>query len=142
MQQDLEPLPPDLWFNRISVIANGQLASTENSLRHAFHLLQLTPREYRPPDYWILDEEGYERLLEDGQLEAAARRLVAAPTLSVTATSSDGEVEVALRCRATKRTTFGKGDSTASAILQAWAKCLLALQSQIRAGGFNRALEA
>ena len=142
MQKDLDPLPLDLWFERIEAIANGQLATTENGLRHAFHLLQLTPRECRPRDYWLLNEKSYEQLLDSGQLETAAKRLVEAPTLTVTAISSDEHVEVALRCQATGRTVFGRGDSAAAAILQAWANCLLGLRTELGASGFNRALEA
>ena len=61
--EDLEPLPPETWFERIEMIANGQLGSTESALRHALHMLQLTPREFRPREYGSIDEESYEALL-------------------------------------------------------------------------------
>ena len=75
MQEDIEPLPECLWFERIELIARREFPSTEHALRHALHLLQLTPRQFRPPEYNALDEAHYEALLEAGDLEAAARRL-------------------------------------------------------------------
>jgi len=139
MQDDIEPLAPEVWFERIEMIANGQLGSTENGLRHALHLLQLTPREFRPPEYEAIDEESYEQLLAAGELDAAARRLVAAPTLAVTTTSTPGGVEVAIKCRTRGQTVFGKGDSVAAAILQAWTTCLLALKSEDGSSWLNEA---
>jgi hypothetical protein len=138
--KDIEPLPADLWFGRIEVIANGELDSTESALRHAFHLLQLSPQEFRPPEYAALDEKGYEALLEAGELEAAARRLVAAPTLAVTTASCPRGVKVAIACRVLKTSVIAEGDSVASAILQAWAKCLLALRSEFGTADGGKAI--
>lgn len=142
MQEDLEPLRPDLWFERVEMIAEGRLNNTERGLRHAFHLLQLTPREFRPPEYWDLDEQGYEELLSAGDLEAAARRLVAAPTLTVTTAWGHERIDVAIRCRTLKITTFGQGDSVAAAILQCWAKCFLSLRAEFGMSGLNGSIQA
>lgn len=128
MPDDIEPLTPELWFERIEAIARRQLGGTESCLRHAFHLLQLTPREFRPPEYGKLDEAGYEALLATDDLEAAARTLVAAPMLSVSTTSMGSRVKVAVRCSKLDRTILGEGESVADAILQAWAECLLKLR--------------
>lgn len=128
MQEDIEPLPECLWFERLELIARRELPSTEHALRHALHLLQLTPRQFRPPEYKALDETHFEALLEAGDLEAAARRLVAAPTLSVNTAPAVGAVKVAIRCSRLNRTLVGEGDSVADAILQAWAECLLMLR--------------
>ena len=138
--EDIEPLPADMWFGRIEIIANGELDNTESALRHAFHLLQLSPREFRPPEYAALDEKGYEALLAAGKLEAAARRLVAAPTLTVTTSSCARGVRVAIGCSVLKTAVIGEGDSVASAILQAWAKCLLALKREFSTAGFEKAI--
>ena len=128
MQEDIEPLPECLWFERIELIARREFPSTEHALRHALHLLQLTPRQFRPPEYNALDEAHYEALLEAGDLEAAARRLVTAPTLSVSAAPAAGGVKVAIRCSRLNRTLVGEGDSVADAIRHAWAECLLMLR--------------
>ena len=139
MQQDIEPLEPEAWFERIEMIANDQMGSTENALRHALHLLQLSPREFRPREYEAIDEESYEALLESGDLDGAARRLVSAPTLAVSTTSIPDGIEVAIRCRTLDLTIFGKGDSVAAAILQAWAKCLFAMRSESGSSLLNAA---
>jgi hypothetical protein len=138
-EEDIEPLTPELWFERIELIANRKLGSTENALRHALHLLQLTPRQWRPREYGTIDEERYEALLEAGDLDAAARTLVAAPTLTVSATSSPNGVEVAIGCKTLNRTIHGKGDSIAAAILQAWTKCLFMLRSESDGSWLNEA---
>ena len=130
MQKNIEPLNSVAWFRRIEMIANGELASTENALRHALHLLQLSPHEFRPREYQPIDEESFEGLLEAGELDSAARRLVAAPSLTVSSTENADGVEVAIRCRDLGRTLFGRGDSVAAAILQVWATCLLSLRSE------------
>lgn len=135
MQDDIEPLPPDLWFERIEMIATGQLGSTENALRHALHLLQLTPHQFLPREYGNIDEESYEALLEAGDLDAAARRLIAAPALTVSATSSAEGVEVAIGCRILNQTIVGRGDSVAAAILHGWTECLFALRSEFGSSG-------
>jgi hypothetical protein len=130
--RDIEPLPAEIWFRRIAMIASGDLKDTERALRHAFHMLQLTPREFRPPEYWDLDEESYEALLDAGELEAAARKLVSAPTLTVTTAPSASGTKVVIGCKVLKTAVSGDGDSAAAAILQAWANCLLALKSERR----------
>lgn len=128
MGNDVEPLAPELWFERIGVIARRELRSTENALRHALHLLQLSPREFRPPNHVQIDEAEYEALLEAGELNTAARWLVDAPTLSVRTSTSEGGVKVAVRCSTLNLTMIGEGASEADAILQAWSKCLLKLK--------------
>ena len=142
MSLDIEPLASELWFERIEMIASGALGSTENGLRHALHLLQLTPRQYRPREYGSIDEAGYEALLEAGELEAAARRLVESPTLTlaVNDASSEGQVAVELTCAAFDCTVEGAGNSLAAAILQAWARCFLTLRSRLGLAEFEAAM--
>lgn len=101
--KDIEPLQSDLWFARIAMIANGELKNTEHGLRHALHLLQFTPREFRPAEYYLIDEEGFEALLAVGDLDAAARRLVAAPARAVTSKSVGETVEATIACSTTAR---------------------------------------
>lgn len=128
MGNEIEPLTPELWFERIEVIARRELRNTENSLRHALHLLQLSPPEFRPPNHIQIDEAEYEALLEAGDLDTAARCLVDAPTLSVRMSSTEDGIKVAVRCSTLNLTMIGEGVSEADAILQAWAECLLKLK--------------
>lgn len=140
MIEDIEPLPPELWFERIAMISRGELGPTENALRHAFHLLQLTPREFRPREYGTIDEADYETLLGSGDLEAAARRLVAAPTLTVSTMSDAEGVEAAIKCTKLRRTVLGKGETPAAAILRAWANCLFELKAELGPDRFSEAM--
>lgn len=137
MIKDIEPLPADLWFERLEMIANAELKDAERGLRHALHLLQLTPREFRPPEYDLIDEEGFEALLAAGDLHTAARRLVTAPTLDVTSNSEGETVEVTIACSTTAQTIKGTGDTFAEALLQAWARCLVMLRSDLELGKFQ-----
>ena len=137
MVKDIEPLPSDLWFARIAMIANGELKNTEHGLRHALHLLQLTPREFRPAEYYLIDEEGFEALLAVGDLDAAARRLVAAPTLAVSRRSVGETVEATIACSTTAQTITGIGDTFAEALLKAWARCLMNTRSELGLSRFQ-----
>ena len=128
MRWSEHPLEADIWFQRIEMIRNGELPSTENALRHALHLLQLTPHELRPRERPDIDEEGYEGLLVAGEFEQAARVLVSAPTLSVTTTPAGDCVRVGVKCSAMNHTLFGEGPTVADAILQVWSEYLLLLQ--------------
>jgi hypothetical protein len=129
MERDLEPLPTDIWFERIEMIRNGELRSTENALRHALHLLQLTPLELRPKEYGSIDEESYEALLAGGEYENAARILVSAPTLSVVTSMTGDWARAGIRCSLLDRTIFGEGPTVADAIVRGWANCILMLRS-------------
>lgn len=125
------PLDSALWFKRIEIIANGSLASVENSLRHASHLLQLTPLELRPLVGLAIDPDSFEALLDSGNLDTAARHLVARPT----ALDTEGEagaplIRATIRCSALNRKVHGIGDSVAKAVLNAWSTCLLCLREQ------------
>ena len=135
--KDIEPLQSDLWFARIAMIANGELKNTEHGLRHALHLLQFTPREFRPAEYYLIDEEGFEALLAVGDLDAAARRLVAAPALAVTSKSVGETVEATIACSTTAQTITGTGDTFAEALLTAWARCLMNTRSELGLSRFQ-----
>jgi hypothetical protein len=76
----------------------------------------------------FLDEDSFEALLAAGEFEQAARRLVSAPTLSVTTTPAGGCVRVGVRCSAMNHTLFGEGPTVADAILKVWSEFLLLLQ--------------
>jgi len=126
-----EPLDSILWFRRVEMIANGELGSIESSLRHASHLLQLTPLELRPLVGLSTDPASFEALLDRGDFDTAARRLVSQPT----ALSTQGEagahlIRATIHCSALDRQVNGIGDSVAKAVLNAWASCLLHVRAE------------
>jgi hypothetical protein len=127
MNDDIEPLEAALWFRRIEIIAEGELPSVENALRHAAHLLQLTPRPFRRLVRLSLEEDAFETLLERGEYDTAARSLVAQPAALVVDQDGDGAVRATISCAILDRVLHGTGDTAASAILAAWTTYLLAL---------------
>lgn len=133
MTDDIEPLPPGLWFRRIEMIAKGELASVENSLRHAAHLLQLTPRPFRHVVRLSLDEDVFEALLEAGKFDTAARHLIAQPTALSVDQDPDGPVRAVISCVILGRAIQGSGETVATAVLDAWTTCLLALRTEFGA---------
>jgi hypothetical protein len=141
MTDDIEPLDAALWFRRIEMIARGELRGVENSLRHAAHLLQLTPRPFRHVVRLSLDESAFEELLDRGEFDTAAQHLVAQPTALVVDEVSDGTVRATMSCVILKRAIHGTGDTVATAVLAAWTTCLLALRTEFGADLVNLADE-
>jgi len=133
MSDDIEPLAPAVWFSRIEMIARGDLGSMENSLRHAVHLIQLTPVPFRKVVRLSLEEEVFEALLEAGEYDTAARHLVAQPTALSVDKDPDGPIRVVISCVILKRAIQGTGESVAAAVLDAWTTCLLALRTEFGA---------
>ena len=133
MPDDVEPLSPTLWFQRIEMIARGELGSVENSLRHAGHLLQLTPTPFREVVRMSLEEKAFEALLQAGEFDTAARHLVAQPTALHVEEASDGRVQAMISCVILRRVIRGSGDTIATAVLDAWTTCLLALRTEFGA---------
>jgi hypothetical protein len=130
MTRYVEPLDAAIWFRRIEMIAQGAFVSLESSLRHASHLLQLTPLALRPLVGLSTDVENFEELLEAGNLDTAARFLVAQPTaLSVHDEPGARRIRATIQCSALKRPMHGWGNTIAEAVLDAWTKCLLAIRS-------------
>jgi len=129
MANNIEPLAPNLWFQRLAVIAAGELGSVENSLRHASHLILLAPKAFRKVVSPILDEEAFEALLDVGDFDTAARQLVVPPaTLLVQADPDAKSLRAVIGCAILKRPVEGTGDTAAAAILDAWTSWLITLR--------------
>jgi hypothetical protein len=134
MINHVEPLEPNLWFARIEKIAHGELGCMENSLRHAAHLLQLTPASLRPQVGLAIDEEAFETLLEASDFDTAARHLIAQPT-ALWIEPGDGESRIIARIKCSVRGRYidGYGRTIAEAVLDAWTNCLLAVRTEFGA---------
>ena len=131
MTNYVEPLEPVLWFSRIEMIANGEVGPIENSLRHAAHLLQLTPASLRPRVGLSTDEHTFEALLNSGEFDTAARHLIAQPTaLSIEPGDAPNVIRATIKCSVLNRNIDGRADTIAAAVLDAWATCLLALKAE------------
>lgn len=128
MTRYVEPLDKALWFRQIEKIASGGFASMEHALRHASHLVQLTPAPFRDVVLLAIGEDGFEALLEAGDLDSAARHLIAQPTaLSIEDHEDGSSIRATISCAILNRAIHGMGDTVASAVLSAWTTCLLAL---------------
>ena len=131
MTNYVEPLEPALWFARIEKIANGELGCIENALRHAAHLLQLTPIPLRQQVGLAIDVDTFEALLETGDFDTAAKHLVARPTaLGVKTGDETRTIRARIKCVVLNRNIDGHGDTVATAVLDAWTTCLLALRAE------------
>lgn len=135
MMDHIEPLDSALWFKQIEKIANGGLAGMEQSLRHASHLLQLTPIRFREVVRLAIEEEDFERLLAAEDYDTAARHLIAQPTaLAVVERDGGQSIQASISCVILNRTIHGSGPTVAHAVLSAWTTCLLALDTDERKG--------
>ena len=127
----VEPVAAALWFQRIDLIASGALGCVENSLRHASHLLQLTPLPLRPLIGPSVDDDTFEALLDAADFDTAARYLVAQPTaLTVEEEGKASLVRATIRCAVLNRNITGTGETVANAVLNAWTTCLLAIRME------------
>jgi hypothetical protein len=132
MTEQIEPLAAELWFRRIEKIANGDLGGIEQSLRHASHLLQLSPPAYRHGVMPAIDERQFESLLASRDFDTAAQHLIAQPTaLSIEGSRANSRLVTAtISCKTLGRTFQGTGDTVARAVLSAWTSNLLALEAE------------
>ena len=131
MSEPIEPLVPSIWFERIEMVAQGHLGTVENALRHAAHLLQLTPAPFREVVRLGIDEEGFEALLDAGDFDTASRYLVGQPTaLSVEPDHEMARFQATIGCSILGRAIRGSGETVATAILDAWTTCLIGLRSE------------
>lgn len=130
---DIEPLEPAVWFGAIKKLAVRQAAMMEEDLerllRHAYHLVQLTPRPLRDTIRTELSETRFEELLQCEAFESAAIGLVGPLSFDVSASESE-LVEAQVRLPDQVETIPVRSSNFASAMLGAWAQCLIALEAR------------
>jgi hypothetical protein len=133
---DIEPLEPDLWFRALERLSNRIVASDNNdvasTLRHAFHLVQLTPGPLKGVVRCELAESAYEQFLECGAFASAAAALIGSPMCYEVACGLRAGSRV-IEAKAwlpgqTGRPAVVSGDSLSSALMGAWAACLVGLR--------------
>ena len=135
---DIEPLEPDLWFAALAQLskrrAEAREGGAESLLRHAFHLLQLTPRPLRGHVQCAVSEETFEALLQAGATDCAALGLVGLTAeIDLHRSAIPGTEAVEARVCLPGQETMpaaAQAQSIALALLGAWANCLLAIRRQ------------
>lgn len=125
------PLPLELWFERIALIADGSVLDIENRLRHASHLLQLSPRPLRRCLNWQIDEQLVERLLEAERFGEAARYLIGRGNMLRVAEASANDYHATVECGRSLRRAAARGQCEASAILAAGVGTLLEIRDAV-----------
>lgn len=131
---DIEPLKATLWIAAVGKLHQradrAKNHELESLLRHAYHLVQLTPRHLRSVVRAQVGEGAFEDLLEKRHFEAAARALLGVPG-TVSVSQADGNLSEARVCLAAGLDAVAKAAKPESAILLAWTKCLLALDNRV-----------
>jgi hypothetical protein len=134
--QGSEPLEPELWFSAVERLSRKLSASNdsdvESMLRHALHLLQLTPGPLKGLVRCEIGEEAFEQFLEQGAFDSAALALVGSPMCYEMGTSLNGGARL-IEARAwlpgqSGRPSSASAESLAVALLAAWSACLVALR--------------
>ena len=130
---DPEPLEPQAWFRALGKLAervtDAPTDQHETLLRHAYHLLQLTPRPLRRLVRPDLTEKRFEELLDCGAFESAAIGLVGHPITYTIFRPESGLLEAQVHLPGPARPVMARAPSLTMALLAAWTQCLLALES-------------
>ena len=131
---NIEPLEPSAWFDALERLLRRQRTSRDNDLfallRHAYHLLQLTPCPLRSYVNAGADEATFERYMASAAGAQAALALVGpGMAFSISSTARDEfQARVWLTEHPGGAATTSR--SLASALVGAWTKCLLDLRDR------------
>lgn len=136
--QDIEPLEPELWFHAVERLSRRISPPNDNDvqsmLRHALHLVQLTPGPLKGLVRCEIGEDAFEDFLDRGALDSAAIALVGSPMCYELSSGLDrGQKAIAAKVwlpNQTGRPNPASAESVATALLGAWAACLVALRQQ------------
>lgn len=130
-RDSIEPLGLENWFasvRRLSTLAAGGRATLGSALRHAYHLVQLTPHPLRASVSPAMSERAFETLLEAEIYDIAAQALVGAPAgLALVRQPGSKAIFAEVRFPDGRGLGCGQGRTIALAILQAWCRAALAL---------------
>jgi hypothetical protein len=143
----IEPLDPSLWFERLQVIGSCAPATTghaaESSLRHLFHVTQLTPGPLAHLFAVEACEASFERLLEGERYNAAALLLLGPGVdFAISRSGDGGTVSVILSLADGQYASKATADTLSQAVLVAYCTCIGSLREQasrlVRATGRAR----
>ncbi|HVT54952.1 MAG TPA: hypothetical protein VHD34_02725 [Xanthobacteraceae bacterium] len=132
----IEPLDPELWFQALERLSSRISASNDNDvesmLRHALHLVQLTPGPLKGVVRCEIGEDAFEAFLERGAFDSAAIALVGSPMCyELNCALEAGRRVIEARAWIPSQAAQpgpAAGECLASALLGAWTGCLVALR--------------
>ena len=131
----IEPLEPTLWFERYQVVGScAQTASghaAEASLRHLFHLAQLTPAPLAHLFRAEVCEASFEQLLEREQFDCAALLVLGRGVNFAISRSNDGcNVSAMISLVDGRHSARATADTLSQAILLAYCACIGSLRER------------
>ena len=132
-----EPLHPETWFARLQRLADAiedlDNAKSENLIRQAYHIVQLTPAPLRHLFRTPLGEDELESLLKCEAYESAIFELLS-PPLAIEISRDLHSKKIHAKIAIDDEEVCGSGahSSAAKAALSAWTKCLVKLSEVAR----------
>lgn len=134
MKNDIEPLEPNLWFNRIERLLDRS-RSFENDapcalFRQAMHVAQLAPWPLRDTVRFSSEEVTIEQMLECGAFLSAMAALLSAPVTYTLRRRGVGKYVAAVSCLNSPCRGKGESNSAEKALLIGWCQFLLDLKRQ------------
>ena len=131
-ERSVEPLEPALWLAALRKLASRVAtddSGIEELLRHALHLLQLTPEPLRGVLPHGLDEASFEHQLECRAFESAALALMG-PHMALELTRIPAQAFIAKAWLSEdSRSISVTSPRAASALLGAWCSALFGLSA-------------
>ena len=134
MKNEIEPLEPNLWFNRIERLLDRS-RSFENEapcalLRQAMHVAQLAPRPLRDTVGFPSEEVAIEQMLECGAFLSAMAALLGPPVTYTLSRRGVAEYVAAVSCLNSRCRGKGESNSAEKALLIGWCQLLLDLKRE------------
>jgi hypothetical protein len=127
---DIQPLEPARWFSAVRKLAQrcrqADANELESLLRHGYHLMQLAPVPFRQSLGVHTPESVFEALLENGELETAARALLGSSAFACCSRASANPVE---RIAPATELALVAEVGPEAALLLSWSHRLLALRA-------------
>lgn len=127
---NIEPLEPTIWLLQLKKLAESipaEEAELMRALRRAFYLVQLAPRPLRHVIACAEPEQQFEKLLQAGDLLAAAEALAGDPLQYILALGAKGGAEAEVRFPGAPASCRAVAPTAALALFAAWLQCLLTL---------------
>jgi hypothetical protein len=133
MPQDIDPLSPELWFQRIQYLRDRleqNAIGFEEAIRHAYHLSLLAPSIFRELIGATVPEAHLEKLLAQKRFESAAGSIITSEHFKVGVSIPDGHAVVTITSPIFDAQSQCAHEEIGQALLGAWLAALLAIRDR------------